>query len=148
MGCMNRGLCVVVSIGLVLISLPRFVLGSLTQPMVMQYLTALGGGSYGIESEILWTNYILEAFGNAKTSRNDNSSRLFSKRKLIDIHFTSLGKICVSFKQSRVMQLVNGERSYYVFYQLFAGASSVLKDIDIHVYPVKLVFHSPFVWVP
>nr|POE59863.1 myosin-2 [Quercus suber] len=58
------------------------------------------------------------------------------KRKLIDIHFTSLGKICgtkiqtFSFKQSRVMQLVNGERSYYVFYQLFAGASSVLKGCE------------------
>ena len=40
----------------------------------MQYLAALGGGS-GIEYEILKTNPILEAFGNAKTSRNDNSSR-------------------------------------------------------------------------
>lgn len=40
----------------------------------MQYLAALGGGS-GIEYEILKTNPILEAFGNAKTLRNDNSSR-------------------------------------------------------------------------
>lgn len=43
----------------------------------MQYLAALGGGS-GIEYEILKTNPILEAFGNAKTSRNDNSSRFVS----------------------------------------------------------------------
>jgi len=43
----------------------------------MQYLAALGGGS-GIEYEILQTNPILEAFGNAKTSRNDNSSRFVS----------------------------------------------------------------------
>ena len=43
----------------------------------MQYLAALGGGS-GIEYEILKTNPILEAFGNAKTLRNDNSSRFVS----------------------------------------------------------------------
>lgn len=44
----------------------------------MQYLAALGGGSCGIENEVLQTNYILEAFGNAKTSRNNNSSRFVS----------------------------------------------------------------------
>lgn len=43
----------------------------------MQYLAALGGGS-GIEYEILKTSPILEAFGNAKTLRNDNSSRFVS----------------------------------------------------------------------
>ncbi|KAJ0097802.1 hypothetical protein Patl1_27821 [Pistacia atlantica] len=46
--------------------------------MAMQYLAALGGGS-GIEYEILKTNSILEAFGNAKTLRNDNSSRFISE---------------------------------------------------------------------
>nr|XP_023895510.1 myosin-2 [Quercus suber]POE57285.1 myosin-2 [Quercus suber] len=102
-----------------------------TAKIAMQYLTALGGGSCGIESEILQTNYILEAFGNAKTSRNDNSSRF---GKLIEIHFSSLGKICGAkiqtflLEKSRVVQLVNGERSYHVFYQLCAGASSVLKE--------------------
>ncbi|KAJ0015290.1 hypothetical protein Pint_19526 [Pistacia integerrima] len=44
-----------------------------TANIAMQYLAALGGGS-GIEYEILKTNSILKAFGNAKTSRNDNSS--------------------------------------------------------------------------
>nr|KJB20766.1 hypothetical protein B456_003G163500 [Gossypium raimondii] len=45
-----------------------------TAKIAMQYLAVLGGGS-GIEYEILKTNPILEAFGNAKTLRNDNSSR-------------------------------------------------------------------------
>lgn len=48
-----------------------------TAKIAMQYLAALGGGS-GIEYEILKTNPILEAFGNAKTLRNDNSSRFVS----------------------------------------------------------------------
>ncbi|KAI3731757.1 hypothetical protein L1987_62946 [Smallanthus sonchifolius] len=88
-----------------------------TAKIAMQYLAALGGGS-GIEYEILKTNPILEAFGNAKTSRNNNSSR-FGKNemileheysfttaflcsdnnkneyhgKLIEIHFSETGKI-------------------------------------------------------
>ena len=49
-----------------------------TAKVAMQYLGALGGGSGGIEREILQTSNILEAFGNAKTSRNDNSSRFVS----------------------------------------------------------------------
>lgn len=49
-----------------------------TAKIAMQYLAALGGGS-GVEDEILQTNPILEAFGNAKTSRNDNSSRFVSR---------------------------------------------------------------------
>ena len=48
-----------------------------TAKIAMQYLASLGGGS-GIEYEILQTNPILEAFGNAKTLRNDNSSRFVS----------------------------------------------------------------------
>lgn len=48
-----------------------------TAKIAMQYLAALGGGS-GIEYEILQSNPILEAFGNAKTLRNNNSSRFVS----------------------------------------------------------------------
>ncbi|KAK6931765.1 IQ motif, EF-hand binding site, partial [Dillenia turbinata] len=116
-----------------------------TAKIVMQYLAALGGGS-GIEYEILKTNPILEAFGNAKTLRNDNSSRF---GKLIEIHFSESGKISGAriqtsilfflcsfcgllieslFEQSRVVQCAEGERSYHIFYQLCAGAPRTLRD--------------------
>ncbi|KAK8627115.1 hypothetical protein V6N13_134740 [Hibiscus sabdariffa] len=101
-----------------------------TAKIAMQYLAALGGGS-GIEYEILKTNPILEAFGNAKTLRNDNSSRF---GKLIDIHFSETGKICGAniqtflLEKSRVVQCAEGERSYHIFYQLCAGAPRALKD--------------------
>uniref|UniRef100_J3N3L0 Myosin motor domain-containing protein n=1 Tax=Oryza brachyantha TaxID=4533 RepID=J3N3L0_ORYBR len=75
-----------------------------TAKIAMQYLASLGGGG-GIEYEILQTNPILEAFGNAKTLRNDNSSRF-----------------------SRVVQSAVGERSYHIFYQLCAGAPASLRD--------------------
>ncbi|KAF7822772.1 myosin-2 isoform X1 [Senna tora] len=102
-----------------------------TAKFAMQYLAALGGGSCGIENEVLQTNSILEAFGNAKTSRNDNSSRF---GKLIEIHFSIMGKICGAkiqtflLEKSRVVQLASGERSYHIFYQLCAGSSPDLKE--------------------
>ncbi|CAH8261127.1 unnamed protein product [Arabidopsis lyrata] len=101
-----------------------------TAKIAMQYLAALGGGS-GIEYEILKTNPILEAFGNAKTLRNDNSSRF---GKLIEIHFSESGKISGAqiqtflLEKSRVVQCAEGERSYHIFYQLCAGASPALKE--------------------
>ncbi|PSR90951.1 Myosin-1 like [Actinidia chinensis var. chinensis] len=101
-----------------------------TAKIAMQYLAALGGGS-GIENEILKTNPILEAFGNAKTSRNDNSSRF---GKLIEIHFSETGKISGAkiqtflLEKSRVVQCADGERSYHIFYQLCAGAPHDLRE--------------------
>ncbi|XP_022573335.1 myosin-4 [Brassica rapa] len=102
-----------------------------TAKYAMQYLEALGGGNFGVDNEILKTNCILEAFGNAKTSRNDNSSRF---GKLMEIHFSAKGKICGAkletflLEKSRVVQLSNGERSYHIFYELCAGASPILKE--------------------
>ncbi|PPR93624.1 hypothetical protein GOBAR_AA27044 [Gossypium barbadense] len=101
-----------------------------TAKIAMQYLAALGGGS-GIEYEILKTNPILEAFGNAKTLRNDNSSRF---GKLIEIHFSETGKISGAkiqtflLEKSRVVQCAEGERSYHIFYQLCAGAPRTLRE--------------------
>lgn len=49
-----------------------------TSKIALQYLALLSGCSGGIESEVLQTSCILEAFGNAKTASNDNSSRFVS----------------------------------------------------------------------
>ncbi|BAT89413.1 hypothetical protein VIGAN_06036100 [Vigna angularis var. angularis] len=103
-----------------------------TAKIAMQYLAALGsGGNCAIENEFLQINRILEAFGNAKTSRNNNSSRF---GKLIEIHFGSSGKISgakiqtLLLEKSRVVQLARDERSYHIFYQLCAGSSADLKE--------------------
>ncbi|KAI3427532.1 uncharacterized protein J3R85_009358 [Psidium guajava] len=103
-----------------------------TAKIAMQYLAGLGGGcGVGIEDEVLHTNVILEAFGNAKTSRNGNSSRF---GKFIEIQFSKPGKICGAkiqtflLEKSRVVQVANGERSYHIFYELCAGASPSLKE--------------------
>ncbi|XP_071733155.1 myosin-1-like [Rutidosis leptorrhynchoides] len=101
-----------------------------TAKIALQYLAAVRGGS-GIEYEILKTNPILEGFGNAKTSKNDNSSRF---GKLIEIHFSEIGKISGAsiqtflLEKSRVVQCAEGERSYHSFYQLCAGAPPYLRD--------------------
>merc|ERR1712242_308761 len=74
-----------------------------------------------LEDQIVATNPILESYGNAKTSRNDNSSRF---GKFIRIHFTSSGKLAgcdiVSYllEKSRITQQQEVERSYHIFYQL------------------------------
>lgn len=109
-----------------------------TAKIAMQYLAAVGGGG-GVENEILQTNPILEAFGNAKTLRNDNSSRF---GKLIDIFFEDSGKICGAkiqtylLEKSRVVQQAEGERSYHIFYQLCAGADEALRE-RINLKPAK-----------
>ena len=74
-----------------------------------------------LEDQIVATNPILESYGNAKTSRNDNSSRF---GKFIRIHFNGAGKLAgcdiesYLLEKSRITQQQEVERSYHIFYQL------------------------------
>ncbi|KAL3325554.1 hypothetical protein AABB24_036670 [Solanum stoloniferum] len=102
-----------------------------TAKFAIEYLVMISGGNNHVESELLQTSCILEAFGNAKTLRNNNSSRF---GRLIEIYFSAEGGICGAnvqaflFEKSKVVQLAHGERSYHIFYQLCAGAPSALRD--------------------
>jgi len=79
-----------------------------------------------IEQQVLESNPILESFGNARTLRNDNSSRF---GKFIEIKFTSTGKLMGASVDSYLLEKVrlinqaDGERNYHIFYELLSGAS-------------------------
>ncbi|KAK6019874.1 myosin head [Ostertagia ostertagi] len=85
-----------------------------------------------LEDQIVQTNPVLEAFGNAKTVRNNNSSRF---GKFIRIHFSKQGRVASCdiehylLEKSRVIRQAPGERCYHIFYQLFSGfVPTLLKD--------------------
>ncbi|KAF6744008.1 myosin II heavy chain [Ephemerocybe angulata] len=78
-----------------------------------------------LERQILEANPILEAFGNAQTQRNNNSSRF---GKFVRIMFSPDGSIAGANIDCRVVYRNEAERSFHVFYQLLAGASDSIKE--------------------
>ena len=112
---------------------------------VMRYLAVLSQNAQGfdgtnsvaqatrsLEDRVLDCNPFLEAFGNAKTVRNDNSSRF---GKFIRIIFNSTTGVIRGatmdrylLEKSRVVAQSNGDRSYHIFYFLLAGASDELRQ--------------------
>ncbi|ODM92650.1 Myosin heavy chain, muscle [Orchesella cincta] len=116
---------------------------------VIAYFAQVGAASksdekkVSLEDQIVQTNPVLESFGNAKTTRNDNSSRF---GKFIRIHFGPTGKLAGAdiesylLEKARCISQMPLERCYHIFYQLMTGAVAGMKDMlclgdDIYQYP-------------
>ncbi|KAG9491550.1 hypothetical protein GDO78_000195 [Eleutherodactylus coqui] len=100
--------------------------------LVMSYVAAVcgkGAEVNQVKEQLLQSNPVLEAFGNAKTIRNDNSSR-FGKYMDIEFDFKGdpVGGVISNYllEKSRVVKHVKGERSFHIFYQLLAGGGAEL----------------------
>lgn len=99
-------------------------------------ITTDGDGS--IESQILQSNPILESFGNARTVRNDNSSRF---GKFIELLFSpTTGQLISASIQTYLLEKVRlitqarGERNYHIFYELLAGLSSQSERQELRIH--------------
>ncbi|CAH2317090.1 myosin-4-like [Pelobates cultripes] len=104
-----------------------------TKRVIQYFATIAAAGDAGkkkesskgtLEDQIIQANPLLEAFGNAKTVRNDNSSRF---GKFIRIHFGTTGKLASAdietylLEKSRVTFQLSAERSYHIFYQILTN---------------------------
>uniref|UniRef100_A0A8D2LTT3 Myosin motor domain-containing protein n=1 Tax=Varanus komodoensis TaxID=61221 RepID=A0A8D2LTT3_VARKO len=112
-----------------------------TKRVIQYFATVAAIGEPGkksgtLEDQIIQANPALEAFGNAKTLRNDNSSRF---GKFIRIHFGTTGKLSSAdieifstyylLEKSRVIFQQPGERDYHIFYQILSGKKAELQDM-------------------
>jgi len=109
---------------------------TVTTKFIMQYLAALskkvdsdhisgsGGKKTSIEQRVLQSNAILESFGNARTLRNDNSSRF---GKFIELRFSDRGQLMGAsidtylLEKARIVGHTAGERSYHIFYEILSS---------------------------
>eukprot|EP00041_Stephanoeca_diplocostata_P021489 m.501136 g.501136 ORF g.501136 m.501136 type:complete len:1227 (-) comp21837_c1_seq6:181-3861(-) len=101
---------------------------------LLRYLTdSYGGGGdvSDLEARILAANPLLESFGNAKTTRNNNSSRF---GKFVELHFNRNAQVIGStilhylLEKSRIISQTSEERNYQVFYRMCRGAPKSMRD--------------------
>ncbi|KAA8548907.1 hypothetical protein F0562_000591 [Nyssa sinensis] len=113
--------------------------------MLMRYLAYMGGRAAAegrsVEQKVLESNPVLEAFGNAKTVRNNNSSRF---GKFVEIQFDQRGRISGAairtylLERSRVCQVSDPERNYHCFYMLCAAPP---EDVERYKLGNPRMFH-------
>jgi myosin heavy subunit len=102
-----------------------------TVRVCMGYVSEIAGSPLGVEKKVMATNRVLESFGNAKTLRNDNSSRF---GKFIQLYFDMNHKIigCAIenylLEKSRICFQQENERNYHIFYYLTTQLTSVEKQ--------------------
>ncbi|CAH0548019.1 unnamed protein product [Brassicogethes aeneus] len=114
---------------------------------VLQYIAEVTdhkGEVERVKNKLLVSNPVLEAFGNAKTNRNDNSSRF---GKYMDIQFNTEGNpqggniLNYLLEKSRVISQVKGERNFHIFYQLLSGADEeLLNKLSLRKSPESYYF--------
>jgi len=133
--------------------------------LILNYLAHLSGKHSQIEEQLIESSPILEAFGNAKTVRNNNSSRF---GKFMEIQFSTEGHIegarihdyllekvfferdlCrvfidVQMLQSRIVAQAENERNYHIFFNLLAGASAEEKSIFFFLQKINAVLFLSF----
>lgn len=103
---------------------------------IMQYIANVSGGETGdikeIKDMVLATNPLLESFGNAKTLRNNNSSRF---GKYLQIYFNHAGEPIGAditnylLEKTRVVGQITNERNFHIFYQFTKGASQQYREM-------------------
>ena len=100
-----------------------------------------------MEAKVIESASLLEAFGNARTVRNKNSSRF---GRYIKVLFSNTFKIAGAqienylLEKSRVTQQSEGERNYHIFYQMCNGANEEEKSINFHFFKVFSFFNFYF----
>ncbi|XP_077947267.1 unconventional myosin-X isoform X1 [Gasterosteus aculeatus] len=109
--------------------------------LLLKFLSVMSQNSAGaplterttrVEQALVQSSPIMEAFGNAKTVYNNNSSRF---GKFIQLHFSQNGNIqggCIIdylLEKNRVVRQNPGERNYHIFYSLLAGADKDHRDM-------------------
>lgn len=116
---------------------------------IMQYIASVSGGSNSSIQEtkdmVLATNPLLESFGNAKTLRNNNSSRF---GKYLELQFNPQGEPVGAnitnylLEKSRVVGQITNERNFHIFYQFTKAASSNHREIFGVQKPQSYVYTS------